>query len=242
MKADRPLIIWDFDGTLAYREGGMWSATLAEVVNASGYCTRQLLPSDFTPYLSQGFPWHQPFAPHTHITDPDHWWAELGTVFEQAIYKATGTGTIDMSRLLPQIRRLYIDPSHWRVFPDVVPCLHALSADGWSHQILSNHVPELESLVGALGIKHHFDAVWTSASLGYEKPHPAAYTAALGGSPAAASWMIGDSIQADVLGAAKHGLRAVLVRSKSDQVPFSMLDLTPLPELLRIESQMISTN
>jgi hypothetical protein len=50
MKADRPLIIWDFDGTLAYREGGMWSATLAEVVNASGYCVRQLLPADFTPY------------------------------------------------------------------------------------------------------------------------------------------------------------------------------------------------
>jgi predicted HAD superfamily phosphohydrolase YqeG len=45
--------------------------------------------------------------------------------------------------------------------------------------------------------------------------------------------MIGDSIQADVLGAAKHGLRAVLVRSKSDQVPFSMLDPAKLPELLR---------
>lgn len=84
--------------------------------------------------------------------------------------------------------------------------------DGWRQLILSNHVPELASIVRALGIDQYLDAVISSAFVGYEKPHPAAYAAAMdiAGSPLRA-WMIGDSLEADALGADRVGLAAILV-------------------------------
>ena len=65
-------LIWDFDGTLGYREGGMFGAALLEVV-------RQTAPgADVTqgqirPYLQSGFPWHTPERPHLEIASSEPW-------------------------------------------------------------------------------------------------------------------------------------------------------------------------
>ena len=60
------LLIWDFDGTLGYRHGGAWSASMLEVLQ------RQLpgigaTADHFRPYLQTGFPWHHPERPHPEI-------------------------------------------------------------------------------------------------------------------------------------------------------------------------------
>ena len=63
-----------------------------------------------------------------------------------------------------------------------------------------------------------------SAVLGYEKPHPRAYTTVLQamGPDLSTVWMIGDSFTADVLGAEAAGIPAVLVRrSHPDAQRFS---------------------
>jgi putative hydrolase of the HAD superfamily len=85
-----------------------------------------------------------------------------------------------------------------------------------SNAILSNHVPELPELVGALGIAPYVDAVFTSALTGFEKPHPEAFRYALRafGDPQHV-WMVGDSPTADVQGAEALGLRAILVRGEA---------------------------
>ena len=81
------------------------------------------------------------------------------------------------------------------------------------HVILSNHVPELGQLVSGLGLDRHIETVLCSAVTGYEKPHQEAFAAALGlrgdGEPV---WMVGDNPEADVEGARRAGLEAVLVR------------------------------
>jgi putative hydrolase of the HAD superfamily len=79
--------------------------------------------------------------------------------------------------------------------------------------ILSNHVPELEGIVEALGLSNVIDAVVNSARTGYEKPHPEAYAAgrAAAGDPDEL-WMVGDNHVADVAGAEAAGIRAILVR------------------------------
>ena len=43
---------------------------------------------------------------------------------------------------------------------------------GWRQAIVSNHCPELETLVDGLGIGAFFDKVYSSTCTGYEKPHP----------------------------------------------------------------------
>lgn len=78
---------------------------------------------------------------------------------------------------------------------------------------VSNHVPELPALVAALGLAPYFSAVVTSAALGWEKPNPRMYAAALAaaGDPDEV-WMVGDNPVADVAGAEAAGIRAILVR------------------------------
>lgn len=67
--------------------------------------------------------------------------------------------------------------------------------------------------LAAMGIAGHFDAVVTSIEVGWRKPHPAIYAAAmdqLGIKPAAAVFA-GDTYDADFAGPARAGLTAYLI-------------------------------
>jgi putative hydrolase of the HAD superfamily len=85
--------------------------------------------------------------------------------------------------------------------------------------IVSNHVPELASLVDGLGLARWFDAVVTSAEVGYEKPHPRLFEAARAVTPRGSIWMIGDNPIADFAGARSVGINAVLVRTDHEVSP-----------------------
>jgi putative hydrolase of the HAD superfamily len=230
------LLIWDFDGTLGYREGGAWTATLHEVLQRE-------LPShgatfeDLRPFMASGFRWQmtqQAYQP-VNAADPataDAWWAELEPLFVHA-YVTLGVPESKAQRMARRFRPTYLDPARWRRFGDAVPALDVLAKRGWVHVILSNHVPELPDLVRAVGLDPYFATVFNSAEIGYEKPHPAAFQVVRETFPdAEAYWMVGDSYQADVLGAEAMGIPAVLVRHSHPEARFSLPDLTGLPDLL----------
>jgi putative hydrolase of the HAD superfamily len=108
-----------------------------------------------------------------------------------------------------------------------------MTASGWQHVVLSNHVPELPPLLEALGLASHMGRVFNSAQTGVEKPHPQAFRnvlTALGG--ATQIWIVGDSVQADIAGAQAVGLRAVLVRSQHPQAVHCCETLAELPRVL----------
>ena len=204
-------LIWDFDGTLAYREGGMFGASLIEVIEheePDWEGGREALRR----YLQTGFPWHTPERPHLHIRTAADWWEMLYPVFERAL-EGVGFDRGRVRAMARQAHAIYVDPTRWRLFPDVVPTLTQLTARGWTHQILSNHVPELPDIVDHLGLNAWVSTIHCSAQTGYEKPHPEAFRHVLSALPPGADvWMIGDSVQADVLGAEAQGIKAVLVR------------------------------
>jgi putative hydrolase of the HAD superfamily len=131
------------------------------------------------------------------------------------------------AQLAELARRRYVDASSgWRVFVDTVPVLEALRAAGWRHVILSNHVPELREIVRGAGLGSYFEAIVTSAATGFEKPHPRAFAAVLryrrGGERV---WMVGDNPEADVAGARRAGLRAVLVRSNGRRLDAAVAEI-----------------
>ena len=204
-------LIWDFDGTLAYREGGMFGASLVEAIEheePDWHGGREAL----RPYLQSGFPWHTPERPHPHICTAADWWEMLYPVFERAL-EGVGFDRGRARAMARQARAIYVDPARWRLFPDVVPALAQLSTQGWTHQILSNHVPELPDIVDHLGLNAWISSVHCSAQTGYEKPHPEAFRLVLSALPQDADvWMVGDSMEADVLGAEAQGIKGILVR------------------------------
>lgn len=206
-------VLWDFDGTLAVRDP-MWSGCLVEALDSvlpgHGVAVEAVRPG-----LRSGFPWDTPDAGHAHTADS--WWAALTPTLARAL-AAAGVPEEAAAAAAVEARRCYVDPARWSLFPDVVPAFEALAS--YRHVIVSNHVPELPSLVTALGLDAYVSAVVCSAAVGWEKPHPRIYAAALAaaGDPDEV-WMVGDNVVADVQGAEAAGIPAILVRREGVSAP-----------------------
>ena len=225
-------LIWDFDGTVAYREGP-WTSALVEVLR-QGAPECSATADDLRPHLQGGYPWHKPHQAYP-IRSADQWWEDLAPVFERAFTKV-GVRATQAHGLARQVRGVYVAPEHWRLFGDTIPTLEMLFAHGWTHLVLSNHVPELGVLARHLGLDEYIHRVFNSAETGYEKPHPLAYHGVLeyitsqGG--AEAVWMIGDSLAADVMGAEAAGIPAILVRRHHPEALHHCENLTGVPAIV----------
>jgi putative hydrolase of the HAD superfamily len=208
----RGVVMWDFDGTLATRPG-LWSTCVLEVLDehAPGHHVSR---DELRAALRDGFPWHRADEPHLELCEPDAWWAAL----DPLLGRAFGVAGVDAGRhveLARAFRARFIDGTvSWELFEDTRPALQATADAGWRNVILSNHVPELPALVSALGLEDLVERVFTSAAIGYDKPHPEAFRHALRecGDPAS-RWMVGDNPVADVAGAKALGIPAVLIRT-----------------------------
>lgn len=206
----KKVILWDFDGTLGFRSGG-WSELLAEVFCDNEGDARRTA-NDFRPLLRDGFPWHTPRVARVPPASPALWWSSLREVLARA-YVGVGLAPAKAEHYATLAQRKYLDPAAWFLFDDTFPALRELHDAGWTHAVLSNHVPELAQIVERLGLGGYVSHVFTSACTGYEKPHPRAFATVLQalGHPTQV-WMVGDNYQADVLGAEAAGIPAILVR------------------------------
>lgn len=225
-------LIWDFDGTLGYREGG-WTGAMVEVLR------RHAPECDATadrvrPYIQTGFPWHDPHQPYS-TRSAEQWWDDLSPIFEKA-FTAVGIETFLAKHMAQKVRFAYAAPKSWRLYDDTRPTLTQLSAEGWTHLLLSNHVPELPSLLRHLQINQFFAQAFNSAETGYEKPHPQAYRAVLDSVGNAESlWMIGNSMVADIAGAASAGIPGILVRKHHFDALYQCAGLSQVPAILQTE-------
>lgn len=224
------MLLWDFDGTLGYRQG-MWSQALIDVLREHD-TTCPATREDIRPFLREGFPWHQPHLPHLEIVTSEQWWKRVEEVLMRA-YVGIGCPLPVARQLAPLAHQKYLDTSQWFCYEDTLPTLQVLHAAGWEHAILSNHVPELAEILEAIGLTPFIRIAFSSALTGYEKPHPQAFVQALErlGHPETI-WMIGDNIEADVLGAQAVGIPAMLVRKEDARAAYAFPDLSSVLRLL----------
>lgn len=227
---DAGVLLWDFDGTLGERPG-KWSAAVLDAISeelpAHG-CTMAMVSE----VLSAGFPWHVPEVAHPELAGPEAWWEHVTGVLASAIARL-GIAPDSARCIAGRVRAHYTDVASWRLYPDALPSLAALSMRGWRHVVVSNHVPELPAIAAALGIADQFDAIVNSAATGYEKPHPEAFRLALAaaGHPRSAC-MIGDNPVADIAGAARAGIPAILVRADPRPGIVSCRDLSGVARII----------
>ena len=236
MRQSKATILWDFDGTLAFRIG-KWRSALIEALDE--YQPGHNIDSEqIRPYLRGGFPWHQPEQPHHHLSTPENWWSHVESILTRA-FQGVGFDMRRAAELARLAHERYIDPSSFSLFNDTIPALEHLSGCGWRHVILSNHVPELPEIVKALPLSPYIEYCISSASTGYEKPNPEAFRIALSqtGNPETV-WMIGDNPVADVQGAEAVGLPAILVRnSQIEDVRYHAEDLLEAVSIIESHSE-----
>jgi putative hydrolase of the HAD superfamily len=125
--------------------------------------------------------------------------------------------------LLDEVLR--IEQEAWwlgaRLDPEAIPLLESLRGGGIRVGLCSNAPYRLRSLhaqLAFLGLDSHLDSVTFSAEVGWRKPSPRIFEAAMRalGTGAARTVVVGDSEAADVAGAHAAGMRAVLLSRSGD--------------------------
>jgi len=106
-------------------------------------------PEAIRPHMQAGFPWHEWETIQPANRTADEWWAALAQIFANAFEQGGGLPAADAVALGARVRHVFPDPARWRLFEDTQLALEKLTELGYRHVVLSNHVPELESLMEA---------------------------------------------------------------------------------------------
>lgn len=201
-------MLWDFDGTLAFRDG-LWRSTLSKALQQVAP-EPALTAADFPEELAVGFPWNAPDVVRV-TRSAAEWWAAQRPLFLRA-YRSAGVDRDTAEKAIAGIPGEYYRPTAWTLAHDAIPALRATVDAGYRNVILSNHAPELPDLVAELGLGAWIDTTVTSAVVGAEKPDARMFQHALLLTDAGEDvWMVGDNPNADIAGAEAVGIRAILV-------------------------------
>jgi len=208
-------ILWDFDGTLAYRDG-MWSAALFSLLNKNNI--NNISIEKIRPYLQSGFSWHNSEYSHKEFFKGKTWYEYYENYFYE-IFLNIGIKENTAKKLSKNVIIEYMDKTKWFIYDDVIETLNKTMEIGYKNYILSNHVPELAVIVENVGLKKYFNRIYTSANIGYEKPNLNIYEYVLKELKIEKNTciIIGDSYNADIKGGEKSGIKSILVRSKNTE-------------------------
>lgn len=157
--------------------------------------------------------------------------------YDRRIFARHGVPEARLTEATEEMYAFFSDPGHWEPYPETLPLLDDLRAQGYTLGICSNWSAGLQQVIDGLGLRDYFAFVHTSAEVGEMKPGHRMFELGLDdtGVPADRVLHVGDSYNADILGAKRAGIAGVLVdRWKRDpEVPEPVIpDLTGLPRLL----------
>ncbi|MFQ9922811.1 MAG: HAD family hydrolase [Beduini sp.] len=204
-------ILWDFDCTLAYRDG-KWSKTMNDILVSHRI---NIAYDSLRAFMGRGLPWHEFERPHTELLGNKTWWEHVESYLE-SVFVILGVREVHAKAYAKEFKDRYLDLSQWHVYEDTVETLEKLSEEGYTHIIASNHVPELKQLCEQLNLDQYFEKIYSSALMEYDKPNVKFYQEILNdlNNPEDIV-MIGDNYNADIRGAKHAGITAILVRSEN---------------------------
>ncbi len=164
----------------------------------------------------------------------DHYyWAE----YLEALMVLIGAPDGDRPRLIRLVADGFRNIRCWSVVrPETPGYLASLKQQGYFLGVISNSVGTMEDQLKHEGLRDYFQAVFDSALVGVEKPHPEIFRMALASAGAAAeeAVFVGDTNATDIGGAQLAGLRGVLIDRIGAYPHAECPRITSLPELDKI--------
>ena len=127
-------------------------------------------------------------------------------------------------------------PEHNHLFPGAIEVLDKLK-EGYSLHIITNGFREVQRFkMRNAGLTPYFNTVTDSESVGVKKPNPLIFQKALtdANCDPANSVMIGDSHEADILGALQVGMHAIHFAAAGETPHKDCVIIDNLPQLLGI--------
>lgn len=148
------------------------------------------------------------------------------------LLRELGYADVAESTLRSALEALFaVTQSNWILEDDTLATISGLHESRHRLGILSNagDDKDVQQQVQQFGLRPHFDFVLSSAACYYRKPHPRAFELAL------AQWdvapgdavMIGDSLTADIAGAAQLGLKTIWITRRANFMDQDMRQIKP---------------
>lgn len=137
-------------------------------------------------------------------------------VILQTLLAELGYSDVPEAVLRDVLARIYaVSQKHWIPETDAVSVLEALRAEGYMLGVVSNagDDADVQTLVDKAGIRHCLDFILTSAAFGFRKPDARIFEFAMEywGLPPEQVAMVGDTLEADILGANQAGMYSVWI-------------------------------
>ena len=136
------------------------------------------------------------------------WWKQLvGRVFEP------WSPFEKFDACFAELFAYFAEPGAWSLYPEVAETLSVLKERGLILGVISNFDSRLVRVLNGLGAGSSFEEIFVSSRVGYAKPDPRIFHAALNrhGLRPENAIHVGDSETNDLRGASNAGLRGVLI-------------------------------
>ena len=120
------------------------------------------------------------------------------------------------------------------LFPGTTAVLEYLQSKYKLHIITNGFAEVQDRKLKNTGLSRFFNVVMNSETAGVKKPHPLIFekSLALAGVKKENALMIGDSLEADVMGALNFGIKAICYNYHNDVIPNKIITITHLEELV----------
>jgi putative hydrolase of the HAD superfamily len=127
-----------------------------------------------------------------------------------------------------------VSQEHWRPEKDTISTIEKLHTQGYRLGIISNAKDsrDVHQLIDKAAIRSFLEGIFISSDIGYRKPHPRIFTVALeemGANPDR-TVMVGDLLDADILGAKKMKIANVWITRRADTLRNKICLETILPD------------
>ena len=199
---------WDFDGTLAFSKS-LWTGSVFDALKTVIPQIEDSFYHEIRAYMQFGFPWHTPDADYT-FCKGDQWWEFMEKHFCESYIKC-GIDPKIAGEAAKTVRSMVKQKSRYTLYEGAADTLRAIKEQGAVNILVSNNYPDLGEVLEQLDLVGYFDDVVLSAVVGYNKPHKKLFDSAKAKYPNAEFYMIGDNINADILGGKQNGMKTVLV-------------------------------
>ena len=162
-----------------------------------------------------------------------YYWAEyLGSLMG-----LIGAPETERARLIRLLADGFSNIRTWSVvMPETPGYLALLKEQGYFLGVISNSIGTIEDQLQHVGLRGYFQAIFDSAIVGVEKPHPEIFRMALASAQVAGdeAVFVGDTNATDVGGAQLAGLHGVLIDRVGAYPDAECPRITSLPELEKV--------
>jgi HAD superfamily hydrolase (TIGR01662 family) len=211
-------IIFDLGSTLMYFDGDWEDVVSRGAANMAAFFTRKRVKLDEAALAEAFIAERRAGREVAYRTDREVTCVEsLRTALEKV------GAPPEAIALVPEAVRVYFEPEEaaWKVYPDAKATLKHLFQHGYRLGLLSNATDDafIQRLVNRLELRPWLSPTFSSAGLGIRKPLRQPFELILSRwnlSPASVV-MVGDTLDADILGAHNMGMHGILIAA--DEAP-----------------------